>query len=200
MKHSTLLHLLLTDYKSNRPEIFRSYCRIDPNCFDDLVNILRDDEVFHNSSNNTQMPVGEQVAIALYRFGHFGNAASTMKVALQFGVGFGTVSLVTNRVIKACCSEHFRRSALQWSSPEAKARAKAWVEENSCPGWRDGWLMVDGTLVPLSQRPGFSGNTWFDRKSNYSMNVQVGDLREVLSCLFKLSLINNHTDYFNTEP
>jgi hypothetical protein len=33
--------------------------------------------------------------------------------------------------------------------------------------------MVDGTLVPLFMRPGFFGNTWFDRKSNYSMNVQV---------------------------
>jgi len=33
--------------------------------------------------------------------------------------------------------------------------------------------MVDGTLVPLYCRPGFFGNTWFDRKSNYSMNVSV---------------------------
>lgn len=33
--------------------------------------------------------------------------------------------------------------------------------------------MVDGTLVPLFMRPGFFGNTWFDRKSNYSLNVQV---------------------------
>jgi len=34
-----------------------------------------------------QMPVEEQVAIALYRFGHYGNSASTMKIALHFGVG-----------------------------------------------------------------------------------------------------------------
>ena len=173
IKDGTQLQLLLTEWKVNCPEIFRSYLRIDPTCFDDLVTVIRDDEVFQNNSNNPQMPVDEQVAIALYCFGHYGNAASTLKVALWAGVGFGTVPLVTKRVIKALCSERFRRSALRWSSNEAKAAAKAWVEESSCPAWRDGWLMVDGTLVPLFMRPAFFGNTWFDRKSNYSMNVQV---------------------------
>jgi hypothetical protein len=33
--------------------------------------------------------------------------------------------------------------------------------------------MVDGSLVPLYARPAFYGNVFFDRKSNYSMNVQV---------------------------
>ncbi|KAL3681863.1 hypothetical protein R1sor_024819 [Riccia sorocarpa] len=33
--------------------------------------------------------------------------------------------------------------------------------------------LVDGTLVKLSQRPRNDGETYFDRKSNYSMNVQV---------------------------
>ena len=88
----------------NRPEIFRSYLRMDPSCFDDLVNVIKDDDVFHNNSHNPQMPIDEQLAIALFRFGHYGNAANTMKVALWAGVGFGTVSLVTNCVIKALCS------------------------------------------------------------------------------------------------
>ena len=133
IKDGTQLRLLLTEWKVNRPEIFRSYLCIDPTCFDDLVNVICDDEVFHNNSNNSQMPVDEQLAIALYRFGHYGNAASTMKVALWAGVGFGTVLLVTKRVVKALCSERFRHSALRWSSDGAKEAAKAWVEETSCP-------------------------------------------------------------------
>ncbi|KAJ8580319.1 hypothetical protein M405DRAFT_890532, partial [Rhizopogon salebrosus TDB-379] len=41
-------------------------------------------------------------------------------------------------------------------------------------GWLgDGWVMVDGTLVSLYARPAFYGNTWYDRKSNYSLNVQI---------------------------
>jgi hypothetical protein len=119
------------------------------------------------------MPVEEQVVIALYRFGHFGNAASTMKVALQFGVGYGTVHLVTTRVMKATCTPRFRAASVQWASGMVKEEAKQWVEGVSCPAWRNGWLMVDGTLVPLFRRPGHFGNVWFDRKSNYSMNVQV---------------------------
>ncbi|KIM75657.1 hypothetical protein PILCRDRAFT_78650 [Piloderma croceum F 1598] len=129
--------------------IFGSYLHINPTCFDDLVNVICDDEIFQNNSNNPQMPVDEQLAIALYRFGHYKNTASTMKVALWAGVGFGTVPLVTKWVVKALCSECFCHSALWWSSDEAKAAANAWVEESSCPARQDGWLMVDGTLVPL---------------------------------------------------
>lgn len=73
----------------------------------------------------------------------------------------------------ALCCLPFRRMANRWPTPEATEKAKQWVEEQSCPFWRDGWLMVDGTLVPLWSRPGFFGNTFFDRKSNYSLNVQV---------------------------
>lgn len=106
-KSREFLHRRLGDYKHNRPEIFRAYLCITPACFDDLVDSIKDDEVFQNQSNNSQMPVQEQAAIALYHFGHYGNAASTMKVALQLGVGYGTVRLVTTRIMKACCSERF---------------------------------------------------------------------------------------------
>ena len=172
-KSQELMHLLLNDYKVNHPLIFRNYLSIDPACFDALVEAIRDDEIFHNNSNNSQMPVEKQVIIALFCFGHYGNAASVTKVALQFGVGFGTVHLVTTRIIKACCSEKFRSSSIQWANEQMISEAKEWVESKSCPAWRNGWLMVDGTLVPLFRRPGYFGNVFFDRKSNYSLNVQV---------------------------
>ena len=119
------------------------------------------------------MAVQDQIAIALYRFRHYGNAATTVKVALWAGIGYGTVCLVTNHVMKAVCSEKFHQSALHWPDDDMKEKAKVWVEEHSCPAWWDGWCMVDGTLIPLHAHPGFYGNTWFDQKSNYSLNVQV---------------------------
>jgi hypothetical protein len=97
------------------------------------------------------MPVEEQLAITLYRFGHYGNAASTMKVALWAGVGYGTIKLVTTWVMKAICDQQFCRATMPWSDPAEIEWAKAWVEGHSCPAWRDGWLMVDGTPVPLFQ-------------------------------------------------
>ena len=173
VKSGENLQLLLTEWKFSRPEIFRAYVRVTPDCFDVLVSALQDDPVFHSESYVPQMPVAAQVAIALYRFGHYGNAISIKMVALWAGIGYGTVRLITQRVIKAICSDRFRRSALYWPTANEKEEAKMWVEENSCPAWRDGWVMVDGTLVPLYARPAFYGNTWYDRKSNYSLNVQV---------------------------
>ncbi len=76
-KSQVQMRLLLDNYRYNRPEIFHSYLRITPTCFDDLVAAIADDEVFQNNANNFQMPVEEQVAIALYHFGHYGNSAST---------------------------------------------------------------------------------------------------------------------------
>jgi hypothetical protein len=167
------MKLLLEHWKTEYPDIFRSYVRISPDCFDALLAAIKDEDVFHNNSQNEQMPVAEQLAIALYRFGHFGNAASITKTALFFGVGFGTVDNITKRVMTAVCRDRFRKTVMRWPDAESKENAKGWVEAMACPGWRDGWLMVDGTLVPLFGRPLFFGNSWFDRKHNYSMNTQV---------------------------
>ena len=64
---------------------------LSPDCFDDLISIIKDEDVFLNNSNNEQMSVEHQVAISLYRFGHYGNAVSTVKVALWAGYCYGTV-------------------------------------------------------------------------------------------------------------
>ncbi|KAG5649613.1 hypothetical protein H0H81_002852 [Sphagnurus paluster] len=155
------------------PDIFRSYVQVTPECFDALVGSVQNHPVFHNNSNCQQMPVEDQVAIALYRFEHYGNAASTMKITLWAGVSYGTVKNITVRVMTAICDPRFQAMTMPWSTPAEIERAKAWVEGNSCAAWRDGWLMVDGTFVPLFQQPHHFGNTYFDQKSNYSMNVQL---------------------------
>ncbi|KAK1221165.1 hypothetical protein PQX77_016030 [Marasmius sp. AFHP31] len=167
------LRLLLTEYKYQYPKIFHSYVRMTPYAFDQLLDRTASHPIFSNDSFLPQMPVEEQLAIALYRFGHYRNAASTVKVALWAGVGFGTVRLVTDRVMLACLDRSFREDTIMKPCDDAKEKAKEWVEHQSCPAWRDGWLMVDGTLVPLSARPAHLGNAWYDRKSNYSMNVQL---------------------------
>lgn len=148
-KTRTNLRMLLGVYKEQFPDIFRTYLRIQPACFDRLVSLLETDPAFHSESNNEQMPVEEQIAIALYRFEHYGNAASTKKVALWAGVGYGTVDLVTKRVMIAVCRPHFRKACVRLPTQEEKTAAQDWVENASCPAWRGGWCMVDGTLVPL---------------------------------------------------
>jgi hypothetical protein len=176
---------LLDVYKHQFPDIFRSFLRMSPDCFGHLVTSIQHHPVFYNNSNHVQMSIEEQLAIALYCFGHYGNAAYTMKVALWAGVGYGTVKLVTTRVMTAICDQQFRRATMPWSDPIEIESAKAWVEGHSCPAWRDGWLMVDGTLVPLFQWPHHHGNTFFDRKSNYSLNVQAREIVSPMNILMK---------------
>jgi hypothetical protein len=154
-KSGVQLYLMLHEYKLHHPQIFRSYLQVSPATFDATVDKLRDDAAFQNDSENQQLPVEHQLAVTLYRFGHYGNAASVQKVGLWAGLGYGTVDLFTWRVMTALCRLPFRQMATRWSSQDAKEKAKDWVEAQSCPFWRNGWLMVDGTLVPLFARPGF---------------------------------------------
>ncbi|KAF5341489.1 hypothetical protein D9758_013933 [Tetrapyrgos nigripes] len=39
--------------------------------------------------------------------------------------------------------------------------------------WRNGWCFVDGTFIPLAYQPYWYGESYFDRKSCYSLNVQI---------------------------
>jgi hypothetical protein len=135
---------------------------------------LEQDPVFFNNSNHPQLPVEQQLAVALYRFGHNGNAASIQAVANWAGLGKGTVHLITRQVLTAVLRPGFMKSAVHMPTPEEKEKAKQWVKNHSCHGWRHGWCFVDGTLIPLDERPTWYGESYFGRKCNFSFNFQVG--------------------------
>jgi hypothetical protein len=189
MKH------LLEVTKHARPDHFRQDMRVTPRTFDKLVDKLVDDPVFTNNSRNAQMPVEEQVAIILYRFGKSGNAAGLQPVANWAGVGKGTVVKVTHRVLMAMLRHGFLSLQVRLPTEEEKEEAKAYVEEASCKAWRGGWCFVDGTLVPLFDRPHWYHESYFDRKSNYSLNIQVSKHSYACSCTDKHTL-----DHLVTKP
>ncbi|KIJ55673.1 hypothetical protein M422DRAFT_240285 [Sphaerobolus stellatus SS14] len=62
---------------------------------------------------------------------------------------------------------------MHWATPKEKEEGKRWVEETSCKEWRNGYAMVNGTLIPIAEKPGFHSEAYFDRKSNYLFNVQL---------------------------
>ncbi|KAI0702778.1 hypothetical protein C8Q76DRAFT_632870 [Earliella scabrosa] len=167
------MHHVLHIYKLERPDLFRRELRVSPWTFDKLVAAISSDPIFSNDSPNSQFPVEQQLAIALWRFGHYGNAAGLQKVANWAGVGKGYVLLATRRVIVALTRPDFVSQTIRMPTEEEKEAAKAWVEAHSCKAWRHGWCLVDGTLVPLFVRPHWYGESYFDRKCHYSLNVQV---------------------------
>ena len=159
--------------KFRRPDQFRKILRVNPDTFDKIIAKIQHNPVFFNNSNNAQQSVEDQLAITLYRFGHYGNAASQSHIARWAAGGHGTIPLVTKRVMVAILCPSFIKEAVRFPTPEEKEEAKSWVEEHSCKAWRNGWCLVDGTLIPLFDRPHWYGESYFDRKCNYSLNIQV---------------------------
>lgn len=167
------LHHVLSVFKESRPDMFRQQLRMTPWTFDRLLESIIEDPIFYNNSNNPQLPVEQQLAITLYRFGRYGNSSGVQDVAHWAGVGAGYVTLATRRVILALTRPAFRTQHIRLPNAMEKEAAKQWVEDHSCAEWRDGWCLVDGTLIPLYSRPHFFGESYFDRKSRYSLNIQV---------------------------
>ncbi|KAF8219020.1 hypothetical protein L208DRAFT_1344428, partial [Tricholoma matsutake] len=54
---------------------------VHPATFDKLLKKIESHEVFISDGPQEQMPVDKQLVIALFHFGHFGNAASVEQIA-----------------------------------------------------------------------------------------------------------------------
>ncbi|KAL0569843.1 hypothetical protein V5O48_012120 [Marasmius crinis-equi] len=140
----TLLHTL-EKWSTQRPDQFHEDLCVSPSTFWRLHARIQDDPIFTNQSQNDQMPVSHQLAILLYRLRHYRNSASLKK-------------------------------AVNWSSyakDEEKQEAKEWVRQQLCMEFEGGWCMVDGMLVTLDQRLYWYGLSYWDRKNNYSLNIQI---------------------------
>ncbi|KAG6834449.1 hypothetical protein H0H93_009567 [Arthromyces matolae] len=154
---------------------FTNMFRVSPYIFNILLQLIQFHPIFTSQSNVSQAPVEVQLAVTLFRMGRYGNGASIQDIARQMGCSEGSVENYTNRCFDAIASleEVFVRKL----SDEEKEREKQWVDnELGFKGaWRDGWLMYDGTIVVLYQRPGLNGDAYFTRKHNYGLDVQIGN-------------------------
>ena len=74
---------------------------VSPPIFNIRLDLIKDHPVFHNSSNAPQVDVKFQLAITLYRLGHYGNAASNGDIARNFGYPEGAVEVLTQRCFQA---------------------------------------------------------------------------------------------------
>jgi hypothetical protein len=162
---------LLQIWRKDNTDQYRCKVCVDTSTFNGLVEKICRHPVFSNNSNVPQKPVSTQLAIFLYRAGHYGNAASPEAIGHWAGVSPGTVVNCTNRVMLALLLLH--DEVVHLPTLEEKESAKAWVAAQVCPEWSNGHLMVYGTKFPLFQRPGLHGDTWFDKNKNYSLDCQV---------------------------
>ncbi|KAF1779377.1 hypothetical protein GQ600_17607 [Phytophthora cactorum] len=133
---------------------FRQLSRISKRSFFALHNYIHDSPVFHSSSPNAhhkQQPASWHLAVALARLGENGNGASVGQLHRYFGIAVGSVVEYTKSILIAL--KAVRSQWLEWPSPVRRRVMAA-----------EGVGLVDGTTLPLSQRPALDGSSYFDRK------------------------------------
>lgn len=165
-----LLSTYLND-ESTHPR-FTQMLHLTPEAFHHVLWLIQDHPIFVSTGRKPQAPVEQQLSVTLYRLGRYGNGASIQDVARLAGISEGSVLKYTARCLEAILS--LEPHVMRQVTPEEKETEKAWVEEQvGCSAFRDGWCTGDGTLCPLSQKPGLNGQSYYSRHGDYDLNVQV---------------------------
>ncbi|KAI9231121.1 MAG: hypothetical protein BYD32DRAFT_230174 [Podila humilis] len=141
---------------------FRSTFRTTRQGFAALVSHIEGHPVFSNNSTCPQLHPAWQIGIALARFGGGGNGSSAMSKQVLTGLAVGTIDLYTKRVVKALMSVKH-----EWISWPKERRREEIGREMRTEGFPGCVGFIDGTGVPLSQKPAIDGEAYFDRKHRY---------------------------------
>lgn len=147
---------------------FISFFRMTRASFGLLANVIQDDPIFYNDSHNPQIAPSIQLATTLYILGSYGS--STVRAAAQLGIGEGTAHLYLQRCMIALV--HLSTRYIQWPEPggeDFKNRRSEIEEQSKFPGCVG---FLDGTDIILQYAPSFHGETYFNRKKHYGLNLQ----------------------------
>ena len=168
---------LLNLWAFSSPQRFQKKLRVTPGTFGGLVGFIEKHPIFSNRSNNPQLPPAFQLAIFLNCVGHYGNAATSEDIAEWAGVSVGTVYNCSKRIMIALMQLHDHAFHFDPNTDERdaqeKEKSKMWSQAKTCRGWRGGYLVANGSCFSLFQKPGMHGETFYDKKCNYSINAQV---------------------------
>jgi hypothetical protein len=167
-------------FGEHHPHLFQQKLHVEPEIFDDILNLIFDHPIFYNNSHNSQLSVSIQLAIFLNHAGHYSNAIAVEYVAQWAGISVGSVINCTNHIMVALLNQH--DTFMGFPPPDSKdfKLARKYAAEDVCPEWQNGILAVDDSKINVYQKPGFHGEVFFDRKSRYSLGCQV--------CLFPVYL------------
>ncbi|KAK3804528.1 MAG: hypothetical protein JOS17DRAFT_693243 [Linnemannia elongata] len=152
-------HYLTERFPSLTAEEFRSMFRTTREGFSALLDKIQDHPIFSNNSTCPQAHPSLQLAVALTRLGVNGTGASVSKIQAIFGIGTGTATVYTNRVVQALWD--MRKDWVVWPNFERRreiGRVMRMEGFPNCVGF------IDGTTLPLSQKPALDGEVYFDRK------------------------------------
>jgi hypothetical protein len=148
---------------------FQTLFRMERSTFDQLLEAIQGDPVFENKSpGRNQIDCKVQLGIFLYRCGDPG---SGVRIASHFGVSESTIFLCIKRVILALL--RLWKSYIQWPKPGSAEykRLRGAIADRS-PYFEGCVGFVDGSEIILRDKLLLDGESFFSRKSNYSINLQ----------------------------
>ncbi|KIK20635.1 hypothetical protein PISMIDRAFT_105402 [Pisolithus microcarpus 441] len=158
---------LLPEFTDHWLDLFHKKLHVSPDTFDFILDSISGHPIFQNNSPNRQLPVALQLAIFLNCTGHYGNAISPEDVRQWAGVSIGSVINYTHHVMIALLDQHdnfiFFLNVDDIEMDEARV------------SWQNGVFAADGSAIKLMSKPSIYGETFYDRKCNYSLNCQVSD-------------------------
>jgi hypothetical protein len=147
---------------------FRGMTRMDKPAFFSLVSMIESHSVFQNFAAIQQAPVQWQLAVTLDRLGHNGNASCLNHMIPTWGVSNGSLVNFTKRCFVAL--QYALKGFLKWPNRSERQTLSSEFAKKGFPGCVG---LIDGTYIPLSQRPKEGGECYYDRKSRYSINTQI---------------------------
>ncbi|OMJ24025.1 putative nuclease HARBI1 [Smittium culicis] len=117
-----------------------------------LENLIEKDPVFLNDSKNAQTDVRFQLFVALYRLGSSEKQTSISRIAEETGKANGTISLYTERVLKAL--NNISRSYISWPNNEERIE----LEDNFFSSFnvRNTIGVLSPVEIYFTQRPAIS--------------------------------------------
>jgi len=145
-----------------------------PEAFNNLAIQIQQTEAFQwNYSSSGVMSlnrVQEILSVALYRLGRSGNGGGKRDAALQCGCSVGSIVGYTNRTVAGLLE--LNNDIMQFALEGERQHAAAWVRNTTgVEEWGKGWLVVDGTHIPLAWKPGVLSQEHFCYKGFHSINV-----------------------------
>jgi uncharacterized coiled-coil protein SlyX len=155
-------HYFTERFPSLSTDEFRAMFRTTRAGFSALLDKIQDHPVFSNNSTCPQAHPSLQLGVALARLGVHGPGASVSKMQAIFGIGAGTATVYTDRVLQALWD--IKDEWLCWSNA---ARRQEVGQVMRAEGFPNCIGFIDETTLPLSQKPAIDGEAYFDRKKRY---------------------------------
>ena len=122
--------------------------------------------LFSKQFKNKHPPVSLQFSVAVMRYGFSGTGASGLNISMLASCSTGSVENWYNSVTHAIV--HMAEDEIHWPS---KSERQALCQHASEHGLREDFFDVDGTVIPLFEKPSIDNDSFSDRKSNYSLHA-----------------------------